>query len=94
MGAWNIDAGKGLFSGQAIAGGLGLLLVLISAFCGDAKPDVPAEPPGHQIMKNRLQSMEKEVQQLRSNVATLQAAGKAKAGSSGRGKKQPGGKTR
>jgi hypothetical protein len=45
-GTWNIDAGKGFFSAQAIAGGVGLLLIVISAFCGDPKPDPLKEPAG------------------------------------------------
>src|SRR5262249_16023441 len=30
-GAWNIEAGKAFFSAQAIAGGVGLLLIIVSA---------------------------------------------------------------
>jgi Ni/Fe-hydrogenase subunit HybB-like protein len=66
-GTWNSDAGKGFFSAQALLGGLGLLLVVISAFCGDPKPDVPKEPSDYQTLKGN-------VVQLQKDVASLQAS--------------------
>ena len=65
-GTWNLTAGKGFFSGQAIAGILGLLLVVSSAIlCGDPKPDSLKEPPDYQSLKQ-------SVNQLQKNVVALQ----------------------
>jgi hypothetical protein len=80
-GAWNIDAGKPFFSAQAITGGLGLLLIVISAFCGNPKPDPPKEPAGYQHLKNN-------VEQLQKDVSALQAAPKPQPSPPPRNKKK------
>jgi transposase len=66
-GTWDLAAGKWLFSGQAIAGILGLLLVVGSAlFCGDPKPEPLKEPADYQSLKD-------SVNQLRKDMVGLQA---------------------
>jgi hypothetical protein len=65
-GTWNVEAGKGYFSGQAITGFLGLLLVVVSAFVGDPKPDAPKEPPDYQALKNSVAQLQKDVVALQA----------------------------
>jgi hypothetical protein len=66
-GTWEDTAGKPLFSGQALTGFAGLLLVIWSAFLGDPKPNAPTEPPGYSELRD-------EVRKLRTELTALQAA--------------------
>lgn len=66
-GTWNVTAGKGFFSGQAITGILGLLLVVSSAiFCGDPKSDPLKEPPDYQSLKANVNQLQKDVVALQT----------------------------
>lgn len=65
-GAWTVDAGKGFFVGQALSGGLGLVLLITSAFCGNPKPEALKEPPDYQALKTRVLLLEKTVTVLQT----------------------------
>ena len=65
-GAWAIDAGKGFFVGQALTGGLGLVLLVTSAFCGNPKPEPLKEPPDYQALKARVLVLEKAITVLQT----------------------------
>ncbi len=64
-GQWNADAGKKFFSLQALAGGIGLLLIVISTFLGNSKPEVVKEPADYQLLKNNLTHLQKDIEDLR-----------------------------
>jgi len=64
--SWPPDAGKAYFSGQAVTGIVGLILVIWCAFVGRAKRETPKEPPDYQALKASLL-------QLQKDVTTLQA---------------------
>jgi hypothetical protein len=68
-GAWAVDAGKGFFVGQALTGGLGLVLLITSTFCGSPKPEPLKEPPDYQALKARILVLEKAVTVLQTPKA-------------------------
>jgi hypothetical protein len=66
-GQWNADAGKEYFSLQALAGGIGLLLIVISTFLGDPKPEVIKEPADYRVLKSNLEQLQKDVADLKKS---------------------------
>jgi len=60
-GIWSVDAGKGFFSAQALLGGVGLLLVVISSFCGDPKGEIQKEPGDYQSLRIAVNQLQRDV---------------------------------